>query len=212
MTRPDVSFMVFKLSANVTTATVADIKEANKLIKYIKETPSQLKFPSLDSSSVRTIGFTDASFNNHDDGGSQGGHIIFLTDMHHNSCPIAWRSNRVRRVARSTLAAETLAFADGMDTAQYVSQLADETQMLSQSSKIIMVTDSRSLFDASNTSSQISDRRLRVEMSAIRETKERGEIDIRWINGSGQLADVLTKKGASSYSLLRVLGDGKMDA
>ena len=81
MTRPDVSFMVSKLSANVTTATVANIKEANKLIKYIKETPSQLKFPSFDSSSVRPIGFTDASFNNHDDGGSQGGHIIFLTDM-----------------------------------------------------------------------------------------------------------------------------------
>ena len=84
--------------------------------------------------------------------------------------------------------------------------------MMPQPSEVVMVTDSRSLFDASNTSSQISDRRLRVEMSAIRETKERGEIDIRWINGSGQLADVLTKKGASPYSLLRVLGDGKMDA
>ena len=75
-----------------------------------------------------------------------------------------------------------------------------------------MITDSKSLFDASQTTSQISDRRLRVEMSAIREAKELGEIVVQWVNGADQLADVLTKKGASPYSLLKVLGEGHIDA
>ena len=95
-----------------------------------------------------------------------------------NSCPISWRSNRVRRVARSTLAAETLSFADGMDTAQFVSQLTEEFQVIPPESTVTMITDSQSLFDASNTSTQIRDRSLSVEMSAICESKETGEISI----------------------------------
>ena len=213
MTRPEISFTVSKLSANVTSATIADIKEANKLIKYVKETSSQLRFPVLDCTSIQVIGYADASFNNLNDGGSQGGQIIFLVDASRNACPVSWRSNRIRRVARSTLAAETLSFADGIDSAQFISKLTEDLQLTTaNSTKVTMITDSKSLFDASQTTSQISDRRLRVEMSAIREAKELGEIVVQWVNGADQLADVLTKKGASPYSLLKVLGEGHIDA
>ena len=118
----------------------------------------------------------------------------------------------VRRVARSTLAAETLSFADGTDAGEYVKQLVSEFHLNSMNSPVNMITDSKSLFDASNTTSLISDRRLRVEMSSIREMKEEGDIDIKWVKGEAQLADVLTKKGASSQQLMKVLKDGKIDA
>ena len=129
MTRPDISFTVSKLSANVTSATIADIKEVNKLIKHVKETSSQLRFPVLDCTSIQVIGYADASFNNLNDGGSQGGQIIFLADASRNACPVSWRSNRIRRVARSTLAAETLSFADGIDSAQFISKFTEDLQL-----------------------------------------------------------------------------------
>ena len=100
MTRPDISYGVSKLSANVLKSTVADSKEANKLVKYTKGSASQIKFPSLDLDSTQVMVYTDASFNNLGEGGSQGGQIVFLKDKHGNACPISWRSNRVRRVAR----------------------------------------------------------------------------------------------------------------
>ena len=118
----------------------------------------------------------------------------------------------MRRVARSTLAAETLSFADGMDTAQFVGQLSEEMQLISSDTPVKMITDSRSLFDAANTSSQITDRRLRVEMSAIRESKEKGEVEIVWTSGEKQLADALTKKGASLVPLQEVVSKGKLQA
>ena len=55
MTRPDISFMVSKLSSNVTQATIADVKDANKVIKFVKDTPSKLTFPSLASSSTEIV-------------------------------------------------------------------------------------------------------------------------------------------------------------
>ena len=212
MTRPDLSYTVSALSSNITQATIADIKTANKAVKVVRDSSTQMLFPSLNPETVRVTVHTDASFNNHDNGGSQGGQIVFISDGQNNCCPISWRSNRVRRVARSTLAAETLSFADGMDTAQYVRQLAEEIQLMSDKSTIRMITDSRSLFDAANTTSLITDRRLRVEMSAIRESKEKGEIQIVWTSGDKQLADCLTKKGASPLTLQEVINKGVLQA
>ena len=210
MTRPDISFTVSRISARVKQATVTDIKDANKMIKHVKETPSSVLFPVLDIPTTRVVAFTDSSFNNIDDGGSQGGQLVLLKDKFNNSCPISWRSTRVRRIARSTLAAETLAFADGMDTAAFVSHLACELQMCHPETMIQGITDSRSLVDAASTSTLITDRRLRVEISAIREMKERGEVDIEWTPNEHQLADVLTKKGASSKKLLECIKLGKL--
>jgi len=211
MTRPDISYSVSRISGHIKQANIADIKETNKLIKYIKDTPSTVAFPSLDITSTQVVVYSDSSFNNIDDGGSQGGQIVFLKDKFDRSCPIAWRSTRVRRVARSTLAAESLSFADGMDSAVFISSLAEEFQMTKPGSPVIGVTDSRSLYDAANTSTQISDRRLRVEISAIRDMKEKGELNIIWTNAENQLADVLTKKGASPHSLLQAINEGRVN-
>ena len=75
----------------------------------------------------------------------------------------------------STLTAETLAFADGIDAGKFVQRLAEEFQLIKLQSRIVEVTDSRSLHDAAQTSTQIKDRRLRVEMSTIRNCVEKGE-------------------------------------
>lgn len=211
MTRPDISFTVSKISGHIKGATVADIKETNKMIKYVKDTPLMVSFPPLDINSTQVVVYADSSFNNLDDGGSQGGQIVFLKDKSDRSCPISWRSTRVRRVARSTLAAESLAFADGIDTASFVQHLAAEFQMTKPNTPIVGITDSRSLYDAANTSTQVSDRRLRVEISAIRDTKEKGELEMVWTSNDNQLADVLTKKGASPRTLLQAMSQGRIN-
>jgi len=117
---------------------------------------------------------------------------------------------RVRRKVRSTLAAESLACADGIDNAIFISQIAKDFKITNPALSILTITDSCSLFDAANTSNQISDRRLRVEISAIREAKEKNEIEIKWVCSRYQLADVLTKKGGSPQSLIETLCEGKI--
>ena len=69
-------------------------------------------------------------------------------------------------------------------------------------------TDNKSLFQAAHSSNTISDKRLRVEMSIVREMLEKKEMELAWVDTKEQLADVLTKKGASSQLLMKTLKEG----
>ena len=210
ITRPEISYQVSKISSEIPKATISTLKEVNKIIKFIKTTPSHILFPSLHVQSIRVRVYADASFNNDVNGSSQGGHIVLLSDKNKLSCPISWRSNKVRRVARSTLAAETLAMADGSETALFILKLGSESGHISVPQEIISLTDNRSLYEAVNTTSQISDRRLRVEISMLRQMQEKNEIKICWTRTQNQLADSLTKKGAPFLQLLTTLKEGKL--
>ena len=71
-------------------------------------------------------------------------------------------------------------------------------------------TDSRSLFEASGTSSLVSDRRLHVEIGAIQQMVSKSEISLKWIEKRKQLSDVLTKKGASPNFLMDTVSSGNI--
>ena len=113
-------------------------------------------------------------------------------------------------MVKSTLAAETLAFVDGAEQAFLMSNLIAE--IIYNKKKLHLTiecrTDNKSLFQASRTLKTLSDSRLNVEMAIVRQMLEREEIELVWINAKEQLADVLTKKGASCLTLLKVLQEG----
>ena len=210
ITRPEISFYTCEISTRIKTAKVADIIVINKVIKFIQSTPSSITFPRLQTNTATIKLFADASYNNLPNGGSQGGFLIFITDNNHSSCPVAWNSTKVKRVAKSTLAAEALALSERCDAAFWVSELAKEAGLIKADQTIKAYTDNRSLYDAVNTTNQVSDRRLRVDISSIREYQDTNEIEVIWVNGCDQLADVLTKKGASSHKLIKVINEGKL--
>ena len=98
-------------------ATVNEMVKANKVIKLAQSSSVDIVFPKMKSLNDLYIKvFTDASFRNLPDGGSQGGHVVFLTDGV-RSCPVSWHSQKIKRIVKSTIAAETLALADGCETA-----------------------------------------------------------------------------------------------
>ena len=136
-----------------------------------------------------------------------GGHIVFLSDINGACAPISWASKRIARVVRSTLAAETLSAVDAMDSAHLTLQILLEFLPEKKKEEIVvdLFTDNKSLFDLVNTSNLTRDKRLRVDVAALREISDRGEAQIRWIDSKNQIADVLTKKGAAKTKLLDVL-------
>ena len=67
------------------------------------------------------------------------------------------------------------------------------------------VTDNKSLHETLKTTTTLSDKRLRVDIARLRQMVERKEIDVTWVEGNRQIADSLTKRGASSQRLLEVL-------
>ena len=210
MSRPEISYHVCEISTRVKNATISEIQAINKIIKYVKSTPSYITIPTLDLESLHLKLYSYASFNNLPDGGSQGGYIIFLCDKFSKSVPLAWNSTRLKCVTRSTLAAETLALTDGCDTTFFIANLITDIGLY-KTIPIAALTDNQSLNDTIKATKPTLDRRLRVEISALREMCDKNEINIHWISKQHQLSDVLTKKGASVHNLVKVLQKGKIE-
>ena len=204
-TRPDISFDVCMLSSVMKKPQVSDLILANKVLLKAKDTPLSISFPALDVQEYQLVCYSDASLANLPSGKSAGGFIVFL-ESSNRCCPVFWRSNSIRRVVRSTLAAETGAMVDALDTAYYISTVLQEMGLMVP---IIAFTDNASLHKSAHSLTSVEEHRLQVEIAMIREMLGRGEISsISWIANSKQLADCLTKRGASSFNLTRVLEMG----
>ena len=208
MTCPEISFEVCWASTVVKSPTVRDAHRLNKVVNYLKGANNVLHFPCLDRNTVQITTYSDASFNNLPNGGSQGGHLVFIVDANGNSCPISWSSTRIKRVVRSSLAAETLSLADSISTGTFVNDLLKDIFPEAARKSIKAISDSKSIYDNVSTSHRVSDKGLTVDMNFIREKIDGGVIHLEWVDGNYQLSDVLTKKNASPAALKRVLNHG----
>ena len=205
-TRPDIAFETCELSVSFQKATIADLLKLNKLVDRAKREPLSLFFPRLESVEKGTIEcYTDAAFANLPTGGSQGAFIIFLTDKRGKRCPILWQTRKLKRVVKSTIAAETMALLEGAEASIYISGIL--SQLLGKNEiKIRCMTDNKSLHDALLSSKQVDDKRLRIDISVIDDMLARSELErVIWVSGANQLADALTKKGVSPDKLRTVL-------
>ncbi|KAG0718174.1 Retrovirus-related Pol polyprotein from transposon RE1 [Chionoecetes opilio] len=201
-TRPDIAFNVCELSVSIPKATVSDILRLNKVIERVKTDNVGLFIPRirpLDECHIEC--YADASFANLQGHGSQGGFIIFLCETNNVQGPIYWQSRKVRRVVNSTLAAETLALLDGASTAVYVASILKEISGCGRI-PIRCFVDNRSVVEALYAYKLVDNKRLRIDISVLRDMLDQGELkEVTWVETSKQLADCLTKKGASTMRL-----------
>lgn len=156
--------------------------------------------------------FCDASHANLPDGFSSAeGYIIFLTDNAGRCCPLAWGSKKIRRVVKSSLAAETLSLVDAIDVAMYLKHILSEV-LQSDDIAIRCHVDNKSLWDNVHSTKSVSEKRLRIDMASIKEMLHTKEIkSIHWTPASGQLADCFTKRGACCGKLLNIINTGHLD-
>lgn len=211
--RPDVMFDASNLASTLKHATIQTIHDTNKIVCKLKAKSVTLNFQHLGTGCpLKMVVFSDASFANLSDGGTQGGHFIVLMGENGQFCPISWQSKRIKRVVRSTLAGETLAMSEGIDNAIFLSTLFSELNSGSTHSPIPItcVTDNHSLVDALKSTKSVAEKRLRLEISSIKELIQAKKVDqVFWSNTKEQLADCLTKKGASAALLLKALHDAR---
>ena len=163
MTRPDLAFGTSDTCTLQKHSKVEDIIKAHKLLKHAKEERLKLTFSKLTSvEDIKLIVYQDASFGNLSDGGSQGGFIIFLCDKNCTCCPISWSSTRIKRVVKSTLAAEILSLGEATDNAYLIANLSCEIIYSGQSLPDgISRTDNKSVSEAVHTTNAVSDKRLK---------------------------------------------------
>ena len=205
-TRPDILFDVCDLSSRYKTAVVADLVRVNKVLTYLKHDQVKVKIPKLENIDGCSLHcYTDASFANHPDGSSQVGLIIFLASSDGNRCPIYWQSKKARRVVKSTLAAETMALLDGAEASIYVSYIISDIMNI-QRLAVHCYVDNKSLVDSLYSSHQVDEKRLRIDLAVIDDMLEKKEIaKVHWVDTTQQLANCMTKRGASSARLMEAI-------
>ena len=209
ISKPEGAFSYCVLSTVQSNPQIADFVKYKKAVRDLKNTDSEIKINRLRKESLHLIVFSDASFGNLPGGGSQLGYIVYMRDGDGNSVPITWASKRARRVARSTLTAETLAAVEAVDAAASSKAMLEEI-LRKELPPLVLYVDNKSLYETAQTSNVLADKRLLIDMSALREMVERREVEMRWISSDKQLADVLTKAGANRQKLVEVNSTGKI--
>ena len=117
-----------------------------------------------------------------------------------------WRSRRIKRVVRSSFAAETLSLADANDAVQHLRgcllDVLDSRVNLRRWKEHVdrwpatLVTDARDCHDhlARDTSAQPAQRSLLFDLAEIRQSINEQHTRIRWTATENMLVDCMTKQ------------------
>lgn len=209
--RPDMAFDMIDLSTKLKSGTVQDLLHAKKVVKALQRVPSSISFPQLHDppESWKLVLFTDAAHANIcENTGSVAAFVLFLVDASGVCCPIDWQACKIKRVVRSTLAAETLSLQEGTDAAFYVQSLLKESLVINV--PIVAYVDNKSVCQALYSTKLVDDKRLRIDIAALQESLSHGNLEIRWCPGNLQLANCMTKRGADTSEILHTLCAGRI--
>ena len=214
-TRPDIAYDVLELSCDLKKPKVSNLIKANKVLKKVKLNQCNLYFPKLGNlNNINIITYSDASHANLPDGtSSAGGFIIFLQGENGNSCPIYWESKKIKRIVRSTLAAETLASSESIETSYYVKNLLIGILNKTENYKdfhIIAHVDNKSLYENVYSTKKVEEKRLRIDLGMITQHIDQGYLTMKWVETAHQISDSLTKTGADASVIRKFISYGKL--
>ena len=135
--------------------------------------------------------------------------MCFLIDENGINCPLTWQSRKIKRVVKSTIAAECLAAVETAEMTIYLANLLQNMLKLPENSvKTYVFCDNKNLVNAVHSSTNLDDRRLVIDVSVIRDFLQHHELTkFGWVPNESQLADIFTKQGASDKLLLNALND-----
>lgn len=211
---PQASYITSSLQQMVSRVNVEQLSVANEMLKEMLKLKPWIQFKSpLGPTPIKEVfvsTFTDASFNQTSSSGyGQSGIITGLRiemehglDLYH---AIDWCSNKQRRVSYSPYGAEVLACADADDRGFYLKSALNSI-FTRKPTRNELFSDSRCLYDTTTTLHEGKDYRLRPTVQRIRNSFDSQELNyMRWIAGTSNPADALTKRNPNTSSLLNEL-------
>jgi hypothetical protein len=164
-----------------------------------------LRFVLLDlNNQLKLMIFINAAFANTFDLHNQIDYVICLTnDVHINL--IHWSSIKCKRITRSILTIELYAMINDFDVEIVIKSTIEHILKLKNSLSLILLTDSKSLYDCLVKLSTIAEKRLMIDLICLRQSYERREIaEIRWIDENINLAETMTKS-KSCNALIKLI-------
>lgn len=183
-----------------------DIRKLNKRLQWQLDNKTRgLRYIPINPKKMNLYIFVDGSFANNKDYSSQIGILVALAEESPGTTKeeiilkgniIHSMSVKSKRVTRSVLASELYSMVLGVDIGIAISTTL---RMISKHLQIpdiptVICTDSLSLYECMVKLGTTNEKRLMIDIMAIRQSYERKELDeIRWISGQSNPADAMTK-------------------
>ena len=212
--RPDISARVGELAAVINQFTYEHVALLNNVIEHVRGTCSETRLVFSGGMCLDTIHlvlFVDGALGG-SDCHSRIGTLLSVTDKFPSGLShlVGWESKRLRRVARSSLAAEIHAANEQTDYAHLVRNLYQD--VLTGSVPLILATDCQSLFSHVRTNKTMTERALQKPFFQLQEMLNNNTIqNVVLLSGSDNPADALTKaKRASTLSIDTLMRTGTL--
>ena len=230
LTRADDAIYIQSLQRRNHNPRYSDIKKLNLLIRHMRGKPLGIWYPMIMTEDVRILGFTDSAFKAQEDENTalalRGLAALIASDdrqeqqkgvieigIDHDIHLMEWIVRRLKRVVRSTFAAELNALIDTIEsllllqlilhqcycgTDEDAGQLIIKLEAGKLYPPIDVFVDAKSVSDAisANEVCTPQEASLKVHLIAIRDRLQRGLLrSISWTDTRDMLADALTKGG-----------------
>ena len=199
-TRPDIGFDISKAGKSFQQGHSSDMRDLIKKAKKIKESPGKLRMCRVDECDAYWEVYCDASVGNVGEGMSQIGFTISMKDSSGKVCPIHWKSIRAKRIARWSMEAEALSLVEAAEMVKYLNALWKEI-IGGEMRPVIIKNDNKTLVKAIKSKVAVKGRALRLDMAAIHELVDKGDMFVSWVSTGDQLADCLTKEDVCKTKL-----------
>ncbi len=189
-TRPDIAFNYASMTqTRAETSDAQSFKLLNSTLDMLQQRELGLVLPKLGIQNTSIREYSDAGFVHSGALTSQLSMVIVLIDNFRNTATIHYASWKSRIIIRSILAAEVYALASCHDFCQI---LAHD---FGRKFPVCLITDSKSKFDTVTKLSGVSEKGLLIDISCLRQSYYKGEIqNLGDVRSKFNLADALTKK------------------
>ncbi|GJT01421.1 ribonuclease H-like domain, reverse transcriptase, RNA-dependent DNA polymerase [Tanacetum coccineum] len=187
-TRPDLSYSVGLLSRFMQEPKEQHMKAIRQVLRYVKGT-KDYGITYKHNGGNKIHGFSDSSYgvNTQEGKGTTG--IIF----YYGESPISWSTQKQATVALSSCESEFIAATAAATQALWLKRLLGKLTQ-SQEEKITIQVDNKSAIALmKNPVFHGRSKHIDIKYHFIRECMEREDIQVEFINGEYQKADILTK-------------------
>ena len=187
-TRPDLSFSVGMLSRYMQDPKEPHGAALKQVLRYLRGTTSLgLKFDRAEKREL--VGFSDSSHNvDDDDGKSTTGHIFYI-----GNSPVTWCSQKQKIVALSSCEAEFMEATEAAKQAIWLQELMREVEGNTSEKVVIKVDNKSAIALTKNPVFHGRSKHVHRRFHFIRECVENEQVEVEYVPGNDQRADILTK-------------------
>lgn len=188
--RPDITYIVSKLSQFMSNPTKAHFNAAKDVLRYLKGTKDYfLKF-TKSTNNIKITGFCDSDWAGSFDRKSISGYAFHLSD---DGPLISYKSKKQNVVALSSCEAEYIAMTVAIQEAKFLSQLLADMSCSNKQSVLLFVDNQGAINLAKNPIHHQRSKHIDVKYHFIRSEIMNKFIEVKYVPTNENVADVFTK-------------------